>query len=179
MKYPNFLRHFMEFRPISFSSGHLRGTDSMHASKTHVFEGANARELMPLFADVEAFPSFVPNYKSAVVVERVGNQYKTKSVMALQLGFFALEEELDSVTTLTFPSCIEAHSTGTKFIRSFSNVWRFRDVPGGCEVTFDMTLDIAAVPAVVQPIFADLVELQAERILQAFVARFGAQRQAA
>jgi ribosome-associated toxin RatA of RatAB toxin-antitoxin module len=99
--------------------------------------------------------------------------------MTLQLGFFTLEEELDSVTTLNFPSCIEVHSTGTKFIRSFSNVWRFRDVPGGCEVTFDMTLDIAAVPVIVQPILAGLVELQAERILQAFVARFGTQRQAA
>ena len=113
---------------------------------------------MPLFADVEAFPSFVPGYKSAEVVERKDDQYKTKSVMALQLGFFTLEEELDLVTTLTYPSCIEVHSIGTKFIRSFSNVWRFRDVPGGCEVTFDMTLDIAAVPAVVQPILAGLVE---------------------
>ena len=134
---------------------------------------------MPLFADVEAFPSFVPGYKSAEVVERKDNQYKTKSVMALQLGFFTLEEELDLVTTLTYPSCIEVHSIGTKFIRSFPNVWRFRDVPGGCEVTFDMTLDIAALPVVVQPILAGLVELQAERILHAFVARFGAQRQAA
>ena len=95
------------------------------------------------------------------------------------MGFFTLEEELDSVTTLTYPSCIELHSIGTKFIRSFPNVWRFRDVPGGCEVTFDMTLDIAALPVVVQPILAGLVELQAERILHAFVARFGAQRQAA
>ena len=151
----------------------------MHASNTHVFDGASASELMPLFADVEAFPSFVPGYKSAEVVEREGNQYKTKSVMTFQFGFFTLEEELDSVTTLNFPSCIEVHSTGTKFIRSFSNVWRFRDVPGGCEVTFDMTLDIAAVPVVVQPMLAGLVELQAERILQAFVARFGTQRQAA
>jgi coenzyme Q-binding protein COQ10 len=151
----------------------------MHASKTHVFDGESARELMPLFADVEAFPSFVPGYKSAEVVERKGNQYKTKSVMTLQLGFFALEEELDSVTTLTFPSCIEVHSIGSKFIRSFSNVWRFRDVPGGCEVTFDMMLDIAAVPVIMQPMLTGLVELQAERILQAFVTRFGTQRQAA
>jgi coenzyme Q-binding protein COQ10 len=151
----------------------------MHASKTHVFEDASARELMPLFADVEAFPSFVPGYKNAEVVEREENQYKTKSVMALQLGFLTLEEELDSVTTLTYPSCIEVHSIGTKFIRSFSNVWRFRDVPGGCEVTFDMTLDIAAVPVIMQPMLTGLVELQAERILQAFVARFGPQRQAA
>ncbi|MFZ1883370.1 MAG: SRPBCC family protein [Rhodoplanes sp.] len=151
----------------------------MHASKTHVFEGASTRELMPLFADVEAFPSFVPGYKSAEVVEREGNQYKTKSVMAFQFGFFTLEEELNSVTTLTYPSCIEVHSIGTKFIRSFSNVWRFRDVPGGCEVTFDMTLDIAVVPVVVQPMLAGLVEPQAGRILQAFVARFGPQRQAA
>ena len=151
----------------------------MHASKTHVFEGASTRELMPLFADVEAFPSFVPGYKSVEVVEREGNQYKTKSVMAFQFGFFTLEEELNSVTTLTYPSCIEVHSIGTNFIRSFSNVWRFRDVPGGCEVTFDMTLDIAVVPLVVQPMLAGLVEQQAGRILQAFVARFGPQRQAA
>jgi ribosome-associated toxin RatA of RatAB toxin-antitoxin module len=134
---------------------------------------------MPLFADVEAFPSFVPSYKSAEVVEREGNQYKTKSVMALQLGFYALEEELDSVTTLTYPTCIEVHSIGTKFIRSFSNIWRFRDGPSGCEVTFDMTLDIATVSAVVQPMLAGLVELQAARILQAFVTRFGPQRRAA
>ena len=99
----------------------------MHASKTHVFEGASTRELMPLFADVEAFPSFVPGYKSVEVVEREGNQYKTKSVMAFQFGFFTLEEELNSVTTLTYPSCIEVHSIGTKFIRSFSNVWLIFD----------------------------------------------------
>ena len=35
---------------------------------------------MPLFADVEAFPSFVPGYKSAEVVERKDNQYKTKGL---------------------------------------------------------------------------------------------------
>jgi len=151
----------------------------VYASRTHVFEGASARVLMPLFADVETYPSFVPGFKSAAVVEREGCRYKTKSVMALQLGYFALEEELNSVTTLTYPSCINVHSTGSKFIRSFSNVWHFRDVPGGCEVTFDMTLDIAVMPIVVQPMLAGLVEMQAERIMQAFVARFGAQRRAA
>ncbi len=151
----------------------------MHASKTHIFEGASASELMPIFADVEAYPSFVPGYKSAEVVERDGCKYKTKSVMALQLGFLTLEEELDSVTTLAYPSRIEVHSTGSRFIRSFCNVWRFRDLPGGCEVTFDMTLEIAAVPVIVQPMLAGLVEIQAETILRAFVARFGAQRRAA
>jgi ribosome-associated toxin RatA of RatAB toxin-antitoxin module len=99
--------------------------------------------------------------------------------MALQLGFLTLEEELDSVTTLAHPWRIEVHSTGRRFIRSFCNVWRFRDLPGGCEVTFDMTLEIAALPAVVQPMLAGLVEMQAETILRAFVARFGAQRRAA
>jgi ribosome-associated toxin RatA of RatAB toxin-antitoxin module len=99
--------------------------------------------------------------------------------MALQSGFFTLEEELDSVTTLTDPSCIDVHSTGNKFIRSFCNVWRFRDVPGGCEVTFDMTLEIAWAPMVVRPMLASLVDMQAEMILQAFVARFGTQHRAA
>lgn len=151
----------------------------MNVSKTYVFGGARASELMPVFADVETYPSFVPGYKCAEVVERDGPKYKTKSVMVLQLGFFTLEGELDSVTTLTYPSCIEVDSTGKRFIRSFSNVWRFRDVPGGCEVTFDMSLEFAGVPVMLRPMLATLADVQAESILRAFVERFGAQRQAA
>jgi ribosome-associated toxin RatA of RatAB toxin-antitoxin module len=99
--------------------------------------------------------------------------------MTLQFGLFTLEEELESVTTLTFPSCIEVHSIGKRFIQSFSNVWRFRDVPGGCEVTFDMSLEFAGVPVMLRPMLAALADAQAESILRAFVDRFGAQRQAA
>ena len=69
----------------------------MHASKTHVFEGASTRELMPLFADVEAFPSFVPGYKSAEVVEREGNQYKTLNSDEVQRP--------TSLNRLDIPSC--------------------------------------------------------------------------
>ena len=151
----------------------------MDVSKIHIFDGARAVDLMPVFADVETYPSFVPGYKSAKVVEKDGCTYKTKSVMALQFGIFTLEEELDSVTTLTYPSCIEVHSTGKRFIQSFSNVWRFRDVPGGCEVTFDMSLEFAGVPVMLRPMLAALADAQAESILRAFVERFGAHRQAA
>ena len=59
----------------------------MNVSKTYVFGGARASELMPVFADVGTYPNFVPAYKSAEVVERDGPKYKTKSVMALQLDF--------------------------------------------------------------------------------------------
>ena len=68
----------------------------MDVSKIYIFDGARAVDLMPIFADVETYPSFVPGYKSAKVVERDGCTYKTKSVMALQFGIFTLEEELDS-----------------------------------------------------------------------------------
>ena len=50
----------------------------MDAVMTHLFEGARAVELLPVFADVEAYPSFVPGFKSAKIVERGRDEYKTK-----------------------------------------------------------------------------------------------------
>jgi ribosome-associated toxin RatA of RatAB toxin-antitoxin module len=148
----------------------------MDAVMTHLFEGARAVELLPVFADVEAYPSFVPGFKSAKIVERGRDEYKTKIVMALDLGLFTYEEELDSVTREAFPFSIEVCSTGSRFIRSFRNIWRFLDGPTGCNVAFEMTIEFAALPGLVQPMLARLAQLQAERILQAFVARVEAGR---
>ena len=47
----------------------------MDAVMTHLFEGARAVELLPVFADVEAYPSFVPGFKSAKIVERGRDEY--------------------------------------------------------------------------------------------------------
>jgi ribosome-associated toxin RatA of RatAB toxin-antitoxin module len=143
----------------------------MDAVMTHLFEGARAAELLPVFADVEAYPSFVPGFKSAKIVERGRDEYKTKIVMSLELGPFTYEEELDSVTREDFPSSIEVCSTGSRFIRSFCNTWRFLDVPRGCDVAFEMTIEFGALPGLVRPMLARLAQMQAERILQAFVAR--------
>jgi hypothetical protein len=55
----------------------------------------------PIFADVEAYPSFVPGLKSARIIEKDRNEYKTKMVMALELGF--LRRQLDSLTRKTHP----------------------------------------------------------------------------
>jgi ribosome-associated toxin RatA of RatAB toxin-antitoxin module len=151
----------------------------MKTCKIHVFEGTNAAELVPIFADVETYPSFVPGYKSARVVSRDGCKYKTESVFALQLGIVTFQEELDSVTIVTYPQCIEVLSTGRRFIRSFGNTWRFRDLPGACEVTFEMTIEFAVVPVMVRPMIAKLADAQAEVILQAFITRIGALRHAA
>ena len=35
----------------------------MNAIRSHLFKGARATELFPIFADVEAYPSFVPGLK--------------------------------------------------------------------------------------------------------------------
>jgi ribosome-associated toxin RatA of RatAB toxin-antitoxin module len=148
----------------------------MNAIRSHLFEGARATDLFPIFADVEAYPSFVPGLKSAKIIEKDRNEYKTKMVMALELGFLTFEEELDSLTIKTHPVCIEVFSTGSRFIRSFRNSWRFRDVPSGCDVEFKMNLDLAMLPWIVRPMLALLAQTQAERILQAFVARVEALR---
>ena len=147
----------------------------MDAIKSHLFEGARATELFPIFADVEAYPSFVPGLKSAKIIEKDRNEYKTKMVMALEFGFLTFEEELDSLTRKTHPVCIEVFSTGSRFIRSFRNSWHFRDVPSGCDVEFKMNLDLATLP-IVRPMLALLAQTQAEKILQAFVARVEALR---
>jgi ribosome-associated toxin RatA of RatAB toxin-antitoxin module len=148
----------------------------MNAIRSHLFKGARATELFPIFADVEAYPSFVPGLKSAKIIENYRNEYKTKIVMAFDLGFFTFEEELDSLTRKTSPVWIEVFSTGSRFIRSFRNSWHFRDVPNGCDVEFKMNLDLATLPWIVRPMLAFLAETQAEKILQAFVARVEALR---
>jgi ribosome-associated toxin RatA of RatAB toxin-antitoxin module len=147
----------------------------MNAIRSHLFKGARATELFPIFADVEAYPRFVPSLKSAKIIEKNRNEYKTKMVMALEFGFLTFEEELDSLTRKTHPVCIEVFSTGSRFIRSFRNSWHFRDVPSGCDVEFKMNLDLATLP-IVRPMLALLAQTQAEKILQAFVARVEALR---
>lgn len=142
----------------------------MNATVTHLFEGASAAALLPIFADVEAYPGFVPGFKSAKVFERSAGEYKTKAVMALQIGPFAFEEELSTVTKV-LPSAIEVQSVGNRFIKWFGNVWCFRDVPGGCRVDFAMAIEFAMLPAMVRPMLAGLAQRQAEKIFQAFVER--------
>lgn len=142
----------------------------MNATLTHVFKGASAATLLPIFADVEAYPSFVPGFRSAEVFERTEGEYKTKAVMALQVGPFTFEEQLSAVTKVLANS-IEVQSFGTRFIRSFCNVWYFRDLPGGCIVDFAMAIDFAMLPPLVQPMLAGLAQRHAEKILGAFVAR--------
>jgi ribosome-associated toxin RatA of RatAB toxin-antitoxin module len=141
----------------------------MNATVTHLFEGASTAMLLPIFADVEAYPSFVPGFKSAKVYERSEGEYKTQAVMALQIGPFAVEEELSAVTKV-FPAAIEVQSVGNRFIKGFNNVWYFRDVPGGCLVDFAMAIEFALLPAMV-PMLAGLAQRQAENIFQAFVKR--------
>jgi ribosome-associated toxin RatA of RatAB toxin-antitoxin module len=45
----------------------------MNAIRSHLFKGARATELFPIFADVEAYPSFVPGLKSAKIIENYRN----------------------------------------------------------------------------------------------------------
>jgi ribosome-associated toxin RatA of RatAB toxin-antitoxin module len=147
----------------------------MKALLTHLFQGARATELLPIFADVEAYPSVVPGFKSAKVVRRNGSEYQTKAVMALEIGFLAFEEEIESITRQS-ASCIEVCSTGSRFIKSFRNTWHFRDMPAGCDVAFEMTIEFVALPGIVRSMLGSLAEMQAEEILRAFVARVEAQR---
>jgi len=142
----------------------------MNATVTHLFEGASAAMLLPIFADVESYPSFVPGFKSAKVYERGVGEYKTKAVMAVKVGPFTFEEEFSSVTKV-LPSAIEVQSTGNRFIKWFGNVWCFRDVPGGCQVDFAMAIEFAMMPAMARPMLSGLAQRQAETIFQAFVKR--------
>lgn len=150
----------------------------MDAVVTHLFIGACAAELLPVISDVEAYPSFVPGFKSAKIVARGQHEYKTKIVMALELGPFVYEEELDSITKENFPSAIEVYSTGSRFIRSFRNTWRLMDGPRGCDVSFEMEIEFGALPGLVRPMLARVAQVQAEKILRAFVARVEAGRRA-
>lgn len=142
----------------------------MNATVSHLFEGASAATLMPIFADVEAYPSFVPGFKSAKVFERRADGYKTEAVMAMQAGPFTVEEEVTADTKL-LPNAIEVQSVGNRFIKWFGNVWYFRDVPGGCMVDFAMAIEFAMLPAMARPLLVGLAQQQAEKILQAFVKR--------
>lgn len=145
----------------------------MNATLTHVFKGASVATLLPIFADVESYPSFVPGFKSAEVFDRTEGEYKTRAVMALQVGPFTFEENLGSVTKV-LPNAIEVQSFGTRFIKSFCNVWYFRDLPGGCIVDFAMAIEFAMLPPLAQSMLAGVAQRQAEKILQAFVARIDA-----
>lgn len=148
----------------------------MYATKMHLFEGASATELQPIFADVEAYPDFVPGFKSAKIFRKHEQEYRTKIKMALEVGFLTFEEDLVSITRETFPTHIDVRSRGSRFIRTFDNAWRFRDQARDCHVSFEMTLELMALPSVLLPMMTRLVQTQADKLLQAFVARVESKR---
>ena len=100
-----------------------------------------AQQMYDLVADVEAYPRFLPWTAAARIRSR--RQEGEKEIMEADLvvSFRVFRERFGSRVTL-WP---EAKRIDTEYIdgpfRHMHSRWGFRDVAGGCEVSFDVDFE--------------------------------------
>ena len=95
-----------------------------------------ADQMFAVVADVECYPQFVPLCESLAVTAREEGSTHTTLTAVMAVGYQAIRETFTSHVTLR-PGRgeIDVVKIDGPFQR-LTNRWRFRDVPGGCEVHF-------------------------------------------
>ncbi|MFA5899430.1 MAG: SRPBCC family protein [Hyphomicrobium sp.] len=95
-----------------------------------------AEEMFAVVADVERYPEFVPLCESLSVTSREVGSTHTVLTATMSVGYHAIRERFTSRVTLRPERReIDVVKIDGPFAR-LTNRWRFRDVPGGCEVHF-------------------------------------------
>ncbi|SFR40023.1 coenzyme Q-binding protein COQ10 [Yoonia tamlensis] len=100
-----------------------------------------AKQMYDLVADVGNYPKFLP-WTAAARVRSVDDQGKKQVMLAdLVISFKVFRETFLSQVTL-WP---EAQKIDTAYLdgpfKHLESQWQFRDVQGGCEVSFDVDFE--------------------------------------
>jgi len=90
-----------------------------------------AGQMFDLVADVDRYSEFLP----WVIATRVRSDSETEMVADMLVGFKALKEKFTSRVTKQRPDEIRVTYVDGP-LRDLDNVWRFRNVAGGCEIDF-------------------------------------------
>jgi coenzyme Q-binding protein COQ10 len=95
-----------------------------------------ADQMFAVVADVERYPDFLPLCESLVVDTREVGSTHTTLTATMHVGYAAIRERFKSRVTLR-PQRREIDVVKIDGPFAYlANRWRFRDVPGGCEVHF-------------------------------------------
>ena len=128
-----------------------------------------AEQMFAVVADVERYPEFVPLCERLVVQQReVGSTHSTLTA-TMSVGYHAIRETFTSRVTLRPERKeIDVVKIDGPFAR-LTNRWRFRDVPGGCEVFFH--IDYAFASRVLAILMGAVFDKAVRKYTEAFEAR--------
>lgn len=128
-----------------------------------------AEQMFAVVADVERYPEFVPLCERLVVKQReVGSTHSTLTA-TMSVGYRAIRETFTSRVTLRPERKeIDVVKIDGPFAR-LSNRWRFRDVPGGCEVFFH--IDYAFASRMLAVLMGAVFDKAVRKYTEAFEAR--------
>ena len=128
-----------------------------------------AQQMYDLVADVASYPRFLPWCSAARIRSREVSGEVEIMLADLVISFRVFRERFGSRVTL-WP---ERHRIDTAYIdgpfRHMESSWSFRDVEGGCEVSFDVEFEFRnrMLQGVVGVVFNDAMQ----RIVRAFERR--------
>ena len=132
----------------------------------------SAQQMYDLVADVASYPEFLPWCSAARIRARTPEGDHEVMLADLVISFRVFRERFGSRVTL-WP---DRHRIDTEYIdgpfRRMESRWGFRDVPGGCEVSFDVDFEFRnrVLQSVVGVVFNDAMQ----RIVRAFERRAAA-----
>lgn len=143
---------------------------SFHTTRRMPF---SARQMFDLVADVERYPQFLPMCEALVVKRRWEEGGRPHIVADMSVGYGAIRETF--TTQVVFdPAAFTVHAAnppgqGSGPFKSIENRWSFRDVPGGCEVEFQIAYAFKSF--VLQALVGGLFDKVFRKYTEAFEAR--------
>ena len=128
-----------------------------------------AEQMFAVVADVERYPEFVPLCERLIVKTREVGSTHTTLTANMSVGYHAIRETFTSRVTLRPERKeIDVVKIDGPFAR-LTNRWRFRDVPGGCEVFFH--IDYAFASRVLALLMGAVFDKAVRKYAEAFEAR--------
>jgi len=118
-----------------------------------------------LVADVEAYPSFLPLWKTARIIDRTADGYRTRQ----SLGIGPATLDFTSTTAVTPPDRIVVTARDGP-MRDLRMVWTFEEVgPGQCRVSLDLVVEVRS--RILQKLLQATYGEMAPRLVSNFEAR--------
>ncbi|MBN9143903.1 coenzyme Q-binding protein COQ10 [Novosphingobium sp. SG751A] len=121
----------------------------------------SAKQMFDLVADVGRYGEFLP----WVVATRVKSNDGREMVADMLVGFKMLREKFTSRVVFDAPRELTVHYLDGP-MRDLDNVWKFRDVDGGCELEFDVSFTFR------NPLFESLAGQYFDKAFRKMVAAF-------
>ena len=132
----------------------------------------SAVQMYDLVADVARYPEFLPWTAAARIRSRKDIAGGEVMEADLVISFKVFRERFGSRVTL-LPEAEDRRKILTEYIdgpfKHLKSVWTFRDVPGGCEVAFDVDFEFknAILAGIIGLVFNEAMS----RVVRAFEAR--------